>query len=487
MAVEGIEKELSELRGTFESGKTRGIAWRKAQLQAILKLISENEDSIFDALKQDLGKHRVEAYRDEVGVLTKSATHALHNLEKWIAPKKGKLPLLYFPAKAEVMPEPLGVVLIFSSWNFPISLALDPLIGAISAGNTAVVKPSELSPKCSSLLADMVPRYLDSKAIKIIEGGRDVAGQLLQQNWDKIFFTGSQQVGKIVLSAAAKHLTPVTLELGGKSPAIVDRIHAADLKVAVKRIASAKWGACNGQACIGVDYVLVEKEYASVLVESLKKCIHQFYGDNIKNLDNIAAIVNKHHFDRVRNLLKDPRVTASIIYGGSIDEENLIIEPTILLNPPLDSDIMTEEIFGPLLPIITVNKVEESIEFIRARPKPLALYAFTKNEALKKRISLETSSGSLVFNDTMVQFVCDALPFGGVGPSGLGRYHGKYSFDAFSHEKAVLHRTFRLELEPRHPPWNDFKLDFVRLAYRFDYFGLILLLTGLRRLFRSCN
>ncbi|RAL52546.1 hypothetical protein DM860_017240 [Cuscuta australis] len=486
MDVEGIERGLSEARESFDGGKTRGIPWRKAQLRAVLNLLSENEDSIFEALKQDLGKHRVEAYRDEVGVLVKSATTALNNFEKWMKPKRGKIPIIYFPAKAEVMPEPLGVVLIFSSWNFPISLSLDPMIGAISAGNTVVLKPSELAPKCSSFLADMIPRYLDSKAIKVIEGGREISEHLLQQHWDKIFFTGSPQVGKIIMTAAAKHLTPVTLELGGKSPAIIDYIpNSSDLKVAAKRITSAKWGACNGQACIGVDYVLVENGFASTLIEALKKCICKFYGGDLKKLENVSRIVNKHHFERLRNLLRGHGVSDSIIYGGSIDEENLIIEPTILLNPPLDSEIMTEEIFGPLLPIITLNKIEESVKFIKSRPKPLALYAFTKNEVLKERILHETSSGSVVFNDTMVQFVCDALPFGGVGRSGFGRYHAKYSFDEFSHEKAVLHRTFYLELEPRHPPWNSFKLEFVRLIYKFDYFGLVLLLAGLKRSFRS--
>ncbi|CAH9146963.1 unnamed protein product [Cuscuta epithymum] len=486
MAVEGIERALTELRQTFDSGKTRGLEWRKAQLQAILKLLADNEDLIFQALKQDLGKHRVEAYRDEVGVLVKSATYALNNVEQWMTPKKAKLPLIYLPVKANVMPEPLGVVLILSSWNFPISLCLDPLIGSISAGNTVVLKPSEVAPKCSSFLADMIPRYLDSKAIKVIEGGRDISEHLLQQQWDKIFFTGSRQVGQIIMAAAAKHLTPVTLELGGKSPAIIDCIpNSSDLKVAAKRITSAKWGACNGQACIAVDYVLVEHGFSSLLVEALKKCICKFYGEDLTKLENVSSIVNKRQFDRLCRLLRDPAVKDSIIYGGSVDEENLIIEPTILLNPPLDSEIMTEEIFGPLLPIITLDKIEESIKFIKARPKPLALYAFTKNEMLKERILLETSSGSVVFNDTMVQFVCDTLPFGGVGASGLGRYHGKYSFDEFSHEKAVLHRTFYLELEPRHPPWSTFKLEFVKLVYKFDYFGLVLLMTGVRRLFGS--
>ncbi|THG19304.1 hypothetical protein TEA_028503 [Camellia sinensis var. sinensis] len=382
-----------------------------------------------------------------IGVVKKSANYSLSNVEKWMAPKKGQIPLLFFPSRGEVLPEPLGVVLILVPWNFPISLALDPVIGAISAGNTIVLKPSELAPACSAFLARTIPLYLDHTAIKVIEGGTDIAEQLLQQRWDKIFFTGSPRVGRIVMSEAAKHLTPVTLELGGKCPAILDSLSdPSDIKVAAKRIAGGKWGPCSGQACIAVDYVLVEHEFASILIESLKNTISRFYGGSLENLKNLSRIVNKHHFDRLRNILKDPIVAASIL-----------------------------------------TNIQQSIEFINSKPKPLALYAFTKNETFKKQILTETSSGSVTFNDVMPQFLCDTLPFGGVGQSGFGRYHGKYSFDTFSHEKAVLHRSYFLELEPRYPPWNDFKMEFIRLAYKFDYLGLLLLLLGfqLRRTFTS--
>ncbi|KAH7566319.1 hypothetical protein JRO89_XS08G0137500 [Xanthoceras sorbifolium] len=477
-----LEDGLAELRQTFKSGRTRNAAWRKNQLRALIQLIHDKEDKIFEALLQDLGKHPVESYRDEIGIIEKSAVNALNCLEKWMAPKKSRLPLLFFPAKGEVMSEPLGVVLIFASWNFPISLALDPVIGAIAAGNTVVLKPSELAPECALFLAEFVPLYLDCKAIKVIGGGADVGEQLLQQKWDKIFFTGSPRVGRVVMSAAAKHLTPVTLELGGKCPVIVDTLSSpSDIKVTVKRVIGGKWGPCSGQACIGVDYVLVEEKFAPTVIDLLKKTIKKFYGDNPKDSKNICRIVNKHHFGRLHKLLKDPLVAASIIHGGSLDEEKLIIEPTILLNPPLDAEIMTEEIFGPLLPIITLNNIQESIEFINSRPKPLTIYAFTKDETFQRQIVSETSSGSVTFNDTMVQFACDELPFGGVGQSGFGRYHGKYSFDTFSHEKAILQRSFFPELEPRYPPWNDFKLKFIRFGYKYDYFNLLLLLMGLKK------
>ncbi|TYK16698.1 aldehyde dehydrogenase family 3 member F1 [Cucumis melo var. makuwa] len=477
-----MEANLEVLRESFKNGRTRSYEWRKKQLSSLIQLIHDKENTIFEALYQDLGKHPVEIFRDEVGIVLKSANDALSSLHKWMAPKKKPVPLLFFPAKGEVLSEPFGLVLIISSWNFPLSLSLDPLIGAISAGNTAVLKPSEYAPVFSSFLVATLPLYLDNKAIKVVEGGADVCEQLLQYKWDKIFFTGSPKVGRIVMSAAAKHLTPVTLELGGKCPAIFDysSVHS-NMKVAAKRIVGGKWGPCAGQACIGIDYVLVEDKFASELIDSLKRILKKFYGENSKNSTSIARIVNEKNVERISNLLKDPKVAASIVHGGSVDKEKLFIEPTILLNPPLDTDIMTEEIFGPLLPIITLNKIEESIEFINARPKPLALYAFTEDETLKKRILYKTSSGSVTFNDTMVQFVCDSLPFGGVGQSGFGSYHGKYSFDTFSHEKAVMQRSFLIELEPRYPPWNDFKLKFIRLAYRYDYFGLALLLLGLKK------
>ncbi|KAK1422153.1 hypothetical protein QVD17_25074 [Tagetes erecta] len=476
-----MRRSVEELRRTFKSGKTRSVDWRKEQLRAVLRFIQENEDTLFKLLQSELGKHPIESYRDEIGVVKKSANNALNCIDQWVSPKKGRLPLIFFPASRKVLPEPLGLVLIIGSWNFPISLTLDPLIGAISAGNTVVIKPSELSPNCASFLAQVLPSYLDRQAIKVIEGGREVANELLQYKWDKIFFTGSKKVGQIVMAAAANNLTPVTLELGGKCPAIFDILPNSVLKVAAKRVVSGKWGACAGQACIGIDYMLVEQKFASTLIEELKKTIKRFYGDDVKNLRNLAKIINKGHFDRLRSFLEDPAVANSIVYGGSFDETRLIIEPTILLDPPLDAEIMNEEIFGPLLPIITMDNIEDSIEFINSKPKPLALYAFTKNENFKKRILDETSSGSVTFNDTMVQFVCDDLPFGGVGQSGFGRYHGKYSFDTFSHEKAVLERSYYFELEPRHPPWSSFKLQFLRFVYNYDYVGMVLLLLGLKR------
>ncbi|OVA03902.1 Aldehyde dehydrogenase NAD(P)-dependent [Macleaya cordata] len=480
---DNLEEGVEELRESFRSGKTKCENWRKSQLKALLTLLNDQETEIFKALHQDLGKHQNEAYRDEVGVLIKSVNLALGCLKQWMSTKKVQIPLAAFPTTGEIVPEPLGLVLIFSSWNFPFGLALEPLIGAIAAGNTVVLKPSELAPTCSSLLANIIPMYLDCKAVKVVEGGATVAEQLLEMKWDKIFFTGrSPRVGRIVMSAAAKHLTPVTLELGGKCPAVVDSLSSSwDRKVAIKRIIGGKFGACGGQACVGIDYVLVDETFAPTLIELMKSFIKRMFGENPRETNSISRIINKQHFLRLKNILNEPAVRASIVHGGSSDEDSLFIEPTILLNPPLNAEIMTEEIFGPLLPIITLKNIEDSIEFINSKPKALALYVFTNSETLKRRVVHETSSGSLTFNDAVIQYTCDTVPFGGVGQSGFGRYHGKFSFDTFSHEKGIVRRSFITEFWFRFPPWTANKLQLMRLGYNLDYLGVLLNMLGFKR------
>ncbi|RZB84279.1 aldehyde dehydrogenase family 3 member F1-like [Glycine soja] len=489
---EALGRDLENVRKYYGSGKTKEASWRESQLKGLHNFLVEKEEEILRALKHDLGKHYVEAFRDEVGTLMKTLNLASKSLKNWMAGKEAKLPRIALLSSAEIVPEPLGLVLIISSWNFPFGLSLEPLIGAIAAGNSVVLKPSELSPTCSSLLATFLPTYLDNNAIKVIQGGPEVGELLLQQRWDKIFFTGSARVGRIVMSAAAVHLTPVTLELGGKCPAIIDSLSSSwDKEVAVKRILVAKFGACGGQACIAIDYVLVEKSFSSTLVTLMKEWIKKLFGENPKVSNTIARIVNKNHFMRLKNLLTEPRVKESVVYGGSMDENDLFIEPTILLDPPLDSAIMAEEIFGPVLPIITVEKIEESVEFISSRPKALAIYAFTKNQTLQRRLVSETSSGSLVFNDAILQYVADTLPFGGVGECGFGKYHGKFSFDAFSHHKAVARRSYLTDFWFRFPPWTLNKLQLLEVSYNLDYLGILLVLLGLKKskrpLFQACN
>lgn len=477
-----MERDLQDMREYYRSGKTKEASWRKLQLQRLKTFLKEKERDIYRALNQDLGKHHVEACRDELGLLHKSINFALQNLKEWMSSKKAKLPVVAVLSSAEIVPEPLGLVLIISSWNFPFGLSLEPLIGAVAAGNTVVLKPSELAPASSSLLANALPTYIDNKAIKVIAGGPTVGEQLLQQKWDKIFFTGSARVGRMVMSAAVKHLTPITLELGGKCPAVVDSLTSSwDKEAAVKRIIVSKYGPCAGQACIAIDYLLVEEKFTSALVELLKVHIKKMFGENPRNSNSIARIINKHHFSRLKNLLSDPMVKDSIVYGGSMDETNLFIEPTVLVDPPLEAAIMTEEIFGPVLPIITLKKIEESIDFINSRPKPLVIYAFTKNEKLQRRMVSETSSGSIVFNDAVIQFAADTLPFGGIGESGIGSYHGKFSFDAFSHYKPVARRSYYSEIWFRFPPWNNYKLQLIELVYNYDYFGMLLVILGLKK------
>ncbi|KAF5735782.1 hypothetical protein HS088_TW15G01298 [Tripterygium wilfordii] len=486
--IEELERDVEGIREYYRSGKTKEASWRILQLKGLLLFLKEKEEDIFKALKQDLGKHHCEAYRDEAGTLIKSINYALSNMKQWMSSKKAKLPAVALLSSAELVPEPLGLVLIFSSWNFPIGLSLEPLIGAIASGNTMVLKPSELAPASSSLLANALPLYLDNKAIRIIEGGQEVGQQLLQQKWDKIFFTGSARVGQMVMTAAAKHLTPVTLELGGKCPAIIDSFSWSwDKEVAANRIIGAKYGSCAGQACIAIDYLLVEKKFSPTLVDLLKVRIENMFGENPKASNSMARIINKQHFFRLKNLLNDPAVKDSIVYGGSMDEENLFIEPTILLDPPLEAGIMRDEIFGPLLPIITLNKIEDGINFINSRPKALTIYAFTNNETLRRRMVSETSSGSLVFNDALIQYAADSLPFGGIGESGMGKYHGKFSFDVFSHHKAVVRRSFLTDFWFRFPPWNNQKLLLLESTLSFRYLGILLVLLGLKKTRNSTN
>ncbi|KAK9072584.1 hypothetical protein SSX86_009019 [Deinandra increscens subsp. villosa] len=395
-----------------------------------------------------------------------------------------RLPIAAFPSSAGLVPEPLGVVLIISSWNFPIGLSLEPLIGALAAGNAVVLKPSELAPACSSLLAETIRDYLDNSAVKVIEGGSDKGQRLLQYKFDKIFFTGSTRVGRVVMSAAAQHLTPVTLELGGKCPAVVDSFSSSWTTNVISSLFNYFLNFSilkTTNLVVLFFFTLILKSVFIFKLETLIRHIKQSYGDDPNGSCSISKIVNNKHFSRLKSLLDDPMVKSSVVYGGSLDEESLFIEPTILVNPPLDAAIMTEEIFGPLLPIITLESMEDSIDFIRARPKPLALYAFTENENLQKRLVSETSSGGIMFNDAILQYVVDALPFGGVGESGFGRYHGKYSFDNFSHEKVVITRGTLLDIWFRYPPWTDYKLQLITAGFRYDYLKVVLIALGLKK------
>ncbi|KAG4963263.1 hypothetical protein JHK82_039937 [Glycine max] len=508
---------VTELRGNFASGKTRSYEWRLLQLNAIAKLVVDHEQEIVDALRNDLGKPPLETVAYEIAMLKNSCRIALKELKHWMTPEKVKTSIATFPSSAEIVSEPLGVVLVISAWNYPFLLSLDPVIGAIAAGNAVVLKPSEIAPATSSLLAKLLGDYLDNSCIKVVEGAVDETSALLQQKWDKIFYTvsltrevsfeayshiaqvqeicmrllhiGSMaldsapnniccngRVARIVMAAASKHLTPVVLELGGKSPVVVDS--NINLKVATRRIIAGKWGSNNGQACISPDYIITTKDYAPKLVDALKTELEKFYGKNPLESKDLSRIVNSNHFNRLTKLLDDDKVSGKIVYGGEKDESKLKISPTVLLDVPRDSLIMNEEIFGPLLPILTVDKIEESFDVINSGSKPLAAYIFTNTKKLKEQFVMTISAGGLVVNDTTLHLAVHTLPFGGVGESGVGAYHGKFTFEAFSHKKAVLYRRFIGDAPVRYPPYTNTKMRLLKALIGGGILGIIRALFG---------
>ncbi|KAK3427619.1 hypothetical protein EUGRSUZ_F03800 [Eucalyptus grandis] len=467
---------VAELRGAFASGTTRSYQWRESQLRGLLRMTDEHEQDIVAALRSDLGKPELESVLYEAAMLRNSCKFALKELQRWMMPEKVKTSLTTFPSSAEIVSEPLGVVLIISAWNYPYLLSLDPVVGAIAAGNAVVLKPSEIAPATSALLAKLLGEYMDSSSIRVVEGAVPETTALLEQKWDKIFYTGNGRVGRIVMAAAAKHLTPVVLELGGKSPVVVDS--GINLQIACRRIIVGKWGNNNGQACIASDYIITTKDLAPKLVDVLKNELETFYGKNPLESKDLSRIVNSDHFTRLTKLLDEDKVSKKVVYGGERDPTKLQIAPTILLDVPRDSLIMNEEIFGPLLPILTVDKLEESFDIINSGAKPLAAYIFTNDKKLKEHFVNNVSAGGLVVNDTTVHLAVHALPFGGVGESGIGAYHGKFSFDAFSHKKAVVYRSFMGDAAIRYPPYTNGKLRLMKALLGGSILGILRALFG---------
>ncbi|KAL3678571.1 hypothetical protein R1sor_021527 [Riccia sorocarpa] len=468
---------VEQLRSVFASGKTRSVKWRIEQLKGISRFVTEKENELCEAVHKDLHKPFFESYTAEIATTKSSTAETIKSLPKWMKPEKVGTNLLVHPASAEILPEPLGVCLIIAPWNYPVWLSLEPLIGAISAGNCAVLKPSEVAQHTSAYIAEWLPKYVDPEAVKVIEGGVSVATQLLAQKWDKIFYTGGGNVARIILAAAAKHLTPVTLELGGKSPVIVDS--TVDVEAVAKRIAWGKWPSNNGQACIAPDYVLAEESVVPKLVSSLKENLKAFYGGNPQKAE-ISRVINQAHFGRLVGMLQDGGTLDKVVHGGETDEDDLYIAPTIVLDPPDDSPIMQEEIFGPLLVIKPIKGVAEAIQFVNSRPKPLALYIFSQNKAVQDRVIQETSSGGVTINDTVLHVAVTGLPFGGVGESGMGAYHGPHSFNLFSHRKAILNRSYKIDNAIRYPPYTTKKQKLIRSVMAGDLLGVILILLGLK-------
>jgi aldehyde dehydrogenase (NAD+) len=453
----GAPATLDHLRATFAGGVTRPLAWRVEQLRGLVRLIEENEEDLGIALAADLGKPRIEGWLTDLAITRMEIEHAIKELPTWMRPERVKVPMIAIPGRATIHREPMGVALVIAPWNYPIQLLLLPMAAALAAGNCVVGKPSELAPATSSALADLVPRYVDTEAVAVVEGGVPETTALLAQRWDHIFYTGNGTVGRVVARAAAEHLTPVTLELGGKSPVIVDA--DADLKVAAKRIAWGKW-LNAGQTCVAPDHLLVHEDVADELVDRIVAASKSFYGDQPKDSADYARIVNDRHFARLGRLVDDGGHT--IVHGGERDEEDRYLAPTVVTDVQPGAAVMGEEIFGPILPVLRVSDVDEAIARVNAGDKPLALYAFSRSTATQDRIVARTSSGGVCINATMLHLGVPGLPFGGVGESGTGSYHGAWGFETFSHRKSVLNKPTRLDPPLTYPPFSSWKEKVLR-------------------------
>lgn len=444
---------LKRQHAFFNAGCTKSIEYRKRALETLRMALHAHESKLLDALKADLNKSETEGYMTELGLVFGELAFAKKNLKKWSKATRKRTSLILMPGKCMEYSEPYGSVLIIAPWNYPLLLCLTPLIGALAAGNCAVVKPSELAPATSKAVADMIEEYFSPEYIAVVQGDKDCSTMLLNEPFDFVFYTGSEAVGKIVMKAAAQHLTPVCLELGGKSPCIVDE--TAKLKIAAKRIASGK--VINaGQTCVAPDYLFVHESVADELIEYIIQYIKEFVGESPLTYSDYPSIINDRHTKRLLNLLQSGKV----IYGGR--SEGRRIEPTLVREVPMDSAIMQEEIFGPILPIFTYGNLDEVITYINARPKPLALYLFTEDNAVEKRILRDISFGGGCINDTLMHVASHHMNFGGVGNSGMGGYHGKYSFDLFSHKKSILKQPTWIDLPMRYHPYKDSTLSMLR-------------------------
>lgn len=450
-------KEVVERsRSAFNSGRTLSVEFRKQQLRQLLKMYEENQEAFIDALKSDIRKPKMEAFLFEVHAAMSDITYILNRLDKWVAPDHVSSPVPL--DKSFILKEPYGVVLVMGAWNFPLQLTMTPAHGALAAGNTIILKPSEVAPATASLIAKLVPQYIDKECYQVVCGGVPETTALLQERFDYIFYTGSTHVGRIVREASNKFLTPTTLEMGGKSPCYID--NTVNMDLVVRRIL---WGKMSnlGQICIAPDYLLCSKEIQEKFVDKAREVLIEWYGREPQRSPDLCRIVADRHVDRLVSYLE----CGKAVIGGRYDKADLWVEPTVLVNVSADSKVMTEEIFGPILPIINVENYVEAIDFIKKREKPLALYIFTKQEEVQQMFLRQVSAGGITINDVLFHFTNNSMPFGGVGESGMGSYHGKYSFDTFSHHKACLTRSFNALIEKatrnRFPPYTEKKMKFM--------------------------
>ncbi|XP_033227379.1 aldehyde dehydrogenase, dimeric NADP-preferring isoform X2 [Belonocnema kinseyi] len=462
---------VQKTRDAFFSGKTRPLEWRIKQLKQFVKMLEDNATEIQAALQNDLRKSKFECYALEIDYTISEVKDMLRNIKEWAAIEKPSKPIVNILDGVEIHKDPYGVVLVIGAWNYPLQLTLVPMMGAIAAGNCVIVKPSEVSQFTSKIIAELIPKYLDNECFVVVSGGVSETTELLKQRFDYIFYTGSTAVGKIVREAANKYLTPVTLELGGKSPVYIDS--SADISITVKRVL---WGKFinNGQTCIAPDYILCTSEVQNQFVQEAKKVLKEWYSENPQESPDLCRIISDNHFQRLSKFLSN----GTVAVGGKTDPSEKYIEPTILVDVKPSDPVMQEEIFGPILPIVNINNAYEAIRFINDREKPLALYVFSRNVDDAKLIVQNTSSGNAVVNETVLHVAVDSLPFGGVGGSGMGAYHGKLTFDTFVHRKGCLFKSFNKIGESlgssRYPPYTDRKLSLLRvlMAKRPDIPGI---------------
>ncbi len=442
-----VKQLVSAQNDFFATQKTKEVVFRKQYLKKLQKEILDQEDAVCDALYADFKKPKFESLATETQLVLAELKHAIKNVKNWSEPNRVGASLLNFPSKEWIQPEPYGKVLVISPWNYPFMLTISPLIGALAAGNTAILKPSEFSPNTSKIIARIIRKVFPPEYVTVVEGGVEASTELLAEKWEYIFFTGSTRVGKIVYKKAAEHLTPVTLELSGKNPCIVDE--TASIPLAAKRIA---WGKLinAGQTCIAPDYILVHKSVKKGLVDGLKDNINQFYGENIEASNDFARITTSKHYEELKAMLKGQ----NLLFGGDYNDEDQYLEPTLVDEPQEDSTIMEGEVFGPILPIISYEDESELDEYISRFPNSLAFYVFSNNKKFQKRMMSQYSFGGGTINDVVVHISNKDLPFGGVGQSGIGGYHGKYSFDLFSHHKSIVKRGTWLDVPLRYAPYN---------------------------------
>ncbi len=448
-----IKKIVENQRAYFATGATRDVAFRKEALSKIGDALRQKEGLLFDALRQDFNKQPMETYMTEIGMVLDELRYHRKHLDGWAREKRVRTPLAQFPAKSFIAPEPYGVALIMSPWNYPLQLCLSPLIGAISGGNCAVVKPSAYVPQTSHAIATMLQEAFDPQYIAVVEGGRAENSALLEEKFDYIFFTGSVAVGKAVMAAAAKNLTPVTLELGGKSPVIVDE--TANIKLAAKRIAFGKV-LNGGQTCVAPDYLLIQENVREAFIAAYREALEGFFPDG--DFSDLPVIVSEKHYQRVSSLLQGEKAAI----GGDLNAQRRFVAPTLLIDVDPASPVMQEEIFGPILPVLTFREIGECVDFIGSRPKPLALYLFTACKETERKILDTCSFGGGCINDTIIHLATPYMSFGGVGDSGMGSYHGKKSFETFSHSRSVVKKATWLDLNLRYHPYSAKKLNLIR-------------------------